>query len=121
MTIPRSAAFMRSLVELAGKQATVQRAIRDAATVHVFEQENKAALEEAFTRIAAAARGGAVRMMLAKDDVLNSPEFQAYMRQKGFIYTNSWHSELPAIEWWYEEKSTPQRIAGMLPNTKQLK
>lgn len=121
MTIPRSAAFMRSLVELAGKQATVQRAMREAATSHVFEQYNKVALEEAFTRIASAARSGAVRMTLEKDDFLDSHEFRVYMQKKGFIYTEGWYGGRSAIEWWYEEKSTPQRVAGMLPNTKQLK
>lgn len=100
MTIPRSAAFMRSLVELAGKQADVQHAIRIATTTHLFEQENKAALEDAFTRIVAAARGGAVRMMLEKDDFLVSQEFRVYMQQKGFMYTEGWHGDRAAIEWW---------------------
>jgi hypothetical protein len=115
MTIPRSAAFMRSLVELAGKEATVKRAIRDAAKLHIFEQENKTAIEEAFTRIAAAARGGAVRMPLNKDDILETQEFRSYMYQKGFTYTSHWHNEISAIEWW----SPQTEVAGLLP--KQLK
>jgi hypothetical protein len=119
MTIPRSAAFMRSLVELAGKHATVQRAIREAATVHLFEQENKAVIEEAFTRIASAARGGSVRMMLSKDDVLNTQEFRAYMEQYGFLYTDGWHGEHSAIEWWFIEKPNTQRVNDLRPE--QLK
>jgi hypothetical protein len=114
---------MRSLVELAGKQAIVQRAIRDTATLHVFEQENKTAIEEAFTRIAAAARGGAVRMPLKKDDILETQVFRAYMQQKGFIYTSSWQNDLSAIEWWspQAEELNPQRVAGFPPLPKQLK
>lgn len=110
MTIPRSAAFMRSLVDLAGKQAVVQRTVRDAATLHLFEQENKAALEDAFTRIAVAARGGAVRMPLQKDDFLETAEARAYMQQKGFQYTSRWHNDLSAIEWWSVEDPNPKQL-----------
>jgi hypothetical protein len=119
MAIPRSAAFMRSLVELAGKQADVQRAIRAAATTQLFEQENKASIEDAFTRIASSARGGSVRMMLVKDDILNTQEFRTYMEQYGFLYTDGWHGEHSAIEWWFIEKPNTQRVNDL--QSKQLK
>jgi hypothetical protein len=111
MTIPRSAAFMRNLVELAGKQATVQRAIRVATTTQQFELENKVALEEAFTRIASAARGGAVRMTISNDDFLNRADVISYMRQQGFEYTEgSYYNKGVSIEWWAEKKEGPKRL-----------
>ena len=89
---------------MAGKQATVQRAIRAATTTQQFEAENKEALEEVFTRIAAAARSGAVRMPVAKDDFLNRDDVISYMSERGFTFFGGTGYNNRAIEWWSEPK-----------------
>jgi hypothetical protein len=101
--IPRSATFMRSLVELAGKQSEVRSILRTATYIREFEEKNKEDLDEAFTRIAAAARGGAVRMPLEKNDFLRRTDVALYMQQRGFEYSKA-HGDRESLEWWAARK-----------------
>jgi len=105
MAITRSAAFMRSLLDLAGKQAEIDRVLKAASAVRIFEAMHSKTIEESFQQIAAAARGGAGRLMLNKDDFLNTTEARAYMQKYGFTYNDGWHDGKSAIEWCYTKEA----------------